>query len=670
MRLCRNAIRNYSGLSRVLLVTVGLTFSSQLWAALGDNAPPIPQTYNTSHPRLPSPDNAFLVSLAANPAALAQYDSTADQWNSTNPSGTWQLRQLVIAYMVNKIANPAKAATYLGKIKALANLGGTWGPLLYSVNDGVGNGTYTLTSASANFFTGCNGGSCQGDYLSIQARAYTIETVVSASTVVLRQDNPPPSGTNLPVRVFVPNLASADLNIALIYDWLYNDLDAATRSEFLTQLEVLCTEWQEDYIGLDASPYNDVFYIETGMSGLVDALVLYPDHSKGLTHLKFMMDVWFNVLIPTWRQVFGPEGGGWHESWTDYVRAADGNGLTSFIVPSLLSWQSASGDQIFGREPWLKHFAYFTMYMTRPDYLMESLGDTSRAYLIPESPALGSLNGLAEIYNDPVLRGWAQLVNAGDAAAPTGYEPSAWPFYTPDNGSNPVSSRAALPTVRNFTGWGVLSMRTGWTENDTSVTLKYGDNFWSHEHFDAGAFTIFSRGLLALDSGSYRSGSLSKHENQYARQTIAHNTLTVTDPADDYPSTKFTTYDEFGNSILLAPPNDGGQRRIGTLYNEHFPQLVSPDNIGDWLREWDYYHTGTMVAFAPAANYTYTAVDITSAYNNKYSATTPNASNRTDRVQKAVRHLLFIPRGTSAYIVIFDQVTSTSSCFCKALATP
>ncbi len=106
------------------------------------------------------------------------------------------------------------------------------------------------------------------------------------------------------------------------------------------------------------------------------------------------------------------------------------------------------------------------MYMTRPDYIMESIGDASREYLIAESPALASLNGLAEIYKDPVLRGWARLVNAGNPSAPVGFEPSAWPFYTPDNSSNPVSTRSSLPTVRNFTGWGLLSMRTGWGEND------------------------------------------------------------------------------------------------------------------------------------------------------------------------------------------------------------
>jgi hypothetical protein len=647
-----------TALAGMLLMVAGTAMG-----AIGDNAPPIPATWKSQHPRLPFPDNGFVSSLASNPTALAAYNATADAWNSTNPSGTWQFRRLLIAYLANKTVNPSKAAAYMEKIKALADLGGSWGKLLVSANDAVGNGSYKLTSASANFLTGCDGASCANQILTINARQYLISSVIDAHTVMLNNANAPPSGSGLPIRVF-SYLNAADINIALVYDWLYNDLDTATRNAFLSQLETLCTIWEENYIGLNASPYNDVFYIRNGPSGIMMAIALYPDHPKGAQHLRFMTDIWFSVLMPVWKQVFGPEGGGWHENWSDYVRAANGFGLTSFIVPSLLSWQSASGEPIFTRESWLKNFAYFTMYTTRPDYLTLATGDASRAYMVSESPGLGSLNGLAEIYDDPILRGWARFVNA-QGAVPDGFEPSAFPFYTPDKPSNPVATRDSLPTTRNFTGWGMMTMRTGWSEDDTYATLKYGDNFWSHEHFDAGSFTLFNRGLLALDSGSYRAGSLSKHQNQYARQTIAHNTLTITDPADDYPNTKFLTYDENGGTLDMAPPNDGGQRRVGTLYNQRFPQFVSPNNIGDWMRNWDYYHTGTMVGFADTPAYTWTAVDITNAYNNKYSATQPNASNRTYRVQKAIRNMVFIPRGTSAYVVIFDQVTSTNASFVK-----
>ena len=648
---------------------LSLFAAASLSAAIGDNSPPIPATYKTSHPRLPAPDSTFLTALANNPTALARYNAAADGWDSRNPGNAAYLRRLVIAYMANKIANPTKAAIYLTKIQALADLGGTWSSLLYGVNDGVGNGTYTVTSPTANFLTGCNGGSCVGYVLSIESRTYNVTSIPNANTLVVNASNPAPTGSNLKLRLFSGS-GSAAIYISLVYDWLYNDLDAPTKSEFLLQLEALCAEWEEYYVGLGASPYNDVFYIRMDPGGMIAALAIYPDHPNGATHLKFMMDVWFNMLMPVWKQSFGPEGGGWHESW-EYVNSSSGGGLTTFVVPSLLSWQAASGDPIFARESWLKNFGYFTMYMTRPDNLMDSIGDTSRGYLQGEydiqiGAKLGSLNGLAEIYNDPLIRGWARYLNDEAAGGPDGFEPSAWPFYTPDKNSNAVSTRAAAaPTVRNFTGWGLLSMRSGWSEDDTAVTLKYGDNLWSHEHFDTGAFTIFSRGNLALDSGTYRAGSASKHQIQYGHQTIAHNTLTITDPADYYPATLFGISDENGNGIALPAPNDGGQRRVGSGINADFPQFASPNGLGDWFRNWDYYHMGKMVAFSPNQSYTYSAVDITNAYNNKFSATTPNATNRTYRVQKAVRHMLFIPRGTSAYVVVFDQVVSTNASFVK-----
>jgi hypothetical protein len=656
-------------ISRGVNLAIALCFSfAPVWAAIGDNAPPLPATYKTSHPRLPAPDSGFISALASNPTALARYNAAADAWDSKNPGNNMLLRRLVIAYMANKIANPTKAASYLSKIQALTYLGGAWGPLLYGVDDGVGNGTYTITSASANFLTAC-GTTCKGQILSIQARTYIITSVPDAHTLVLNTANAAPTGTGLKLRI-LSDLGMSNINIALIYDWLYNDLDAGTKAEFLNELDVLTTQWEENYVGLGASPYNDVFYIRLNVGGIIGALAMHPDHPNGLKHIKFMTDVWFNRLLPVWRQVFGPEGGGWHENWPDYVNASNGGGLTTFLVPSLLSWQSATGDGIFARESWLKNFAYFTMYLTRPDFVMESIGDSSRPYLTEEyniqiGAGLGSLNGLAEIYNDPVLRGWARLINNESPSGPDGFEPSAWPFYTPDKNTNAVSTRTMLPTARNFTGWGLLAMRTGWGENDTTATLKYGDNFWSHEHFDTGSFTIFSRGYLALDSGSYRAGSASEHQNQYGRQTIAHNTLTITDPADTYPSTTFSSVDPAGRTIQLPLPNDGGQRRMGSGINERFPQFVSPDVIGDWLKRSEYYHTGTMVAYAPTPAYTYTAVDITAAYNNAFSASTPNATNRTNRVEKAVRHMLFIPRGTSAYAVIFDQVTSTKASFVK-----
>src|SRR5216684_613336 len=88
---------------------------------------------------------------------------------------------------------------------------------------------------------------------------------------------------------------------------------------------------------------------------IMTSSILTWDQPNGLTHLRFMTDVWFNVLLPVWNQVFGPEGGGWHEDWPDYINNPGGNGLNTFLVQTLLSWQVASGDPIFTRESWLKN---------------------------------------------------------------------------------------------------------------------------------------------------------------------------------------------------------------------------------------------------------------------------------------------------------------------------
>src|ERR1017187_7555767 len=195
---------------------LSLFAAASLSAAIGDNSPPIPATYKTSHPRLPAPDSTFLTALANNPTALARYNAAADGWDSRNPGNAAYLRRLVIAYMANKIANPTKAAIYLTKIQALADLGGTWSSLLYGVNDGVGNGTYTVTSPTANFLTGCNGGSCVGYVLSIESRTYNVTSIPNANTLVVNASNPAPTGSNLKLRLFSGS-GSAAIYISLVY---------------------------------------------------------------------------------------------------------------------------------------------------------------------------------------------------------------------------------------------------------------------------------------------------------------------------------------------------------------------------------------------------------------------------------------------------------------------
>ncbi len=688
------------------------------FAAIGDNAPAVPATYVTSHPRLPYPDSAFLNSICTGGSStsandtcsmVARYRTAAEGWNSSAPGTRINMRYLLIAYAATKNAGHPNA-TYLAKIEAFANLSGGW----------------SLTTGNG---------------------------------------------------YFDPAIA-----LALAYDWFNADMggmSAATPVSMRTSLYTMMSGFETNYSG--SSPYNDQAYCCSnfkGMYHLLAALAVYPDDAaNSLPHLRWSMDVFLNMWLPAWKQVFSGGycgastdssndcGGGWHEPWNDYEGKIPA--MTTWYAIYNLAWATASGRGVSNwftvDNPWLKNWAYWLMYETLPDFNLAPIGDESRPYLLPEYSGtagadVGYLDELAAVYNDPTLRGWSRLMNWG-GAAPDGFEPSAWPYYAPDSPAKSTNTRSVLSTVKNFPGWGTIFFRTGWTENDTACILRYGDNWWSHQRQDTGAVSCFNRGWLTNISGTYRSGSASAHFQEYGGQAIAQNVPLVYDPGDVYndenyvrqvsvtaggtgytsaPAVVFTggcgteptatasvsggavtsiatntggascatppvisftggggsnatavaqltgafVDRNDGSTTYVTMPNDGGQRRVGSSWG-NFAGTISatqnaPADQAQWVRGLPYYHTGKLVAFATGSGnkYAFAAVDMTAAYNNLFSrnahatqwdARQANTSNRSFRVQKAIEQLTFIPRGTATYLVTYHQLTNSpgNSAFVK-----
>ncbi|MEU2251472.1 heparinase II/III family protein [Streptomyces sp. NPDC019224] len=146
-------------------------------------------------------------------------------------------------------------------------------------------------------------------------------------------------------------------------------------------------------------------------------------------------------------------------------------------------------------------------------------------------------------------------------------------FYNPDL---PRKAASTLPLTRltplPLAG---LIARTGWEEGpdaETAITQVNigGYQFNNHQHLDAGAFQIYYRGALALDSGIYESkeGSYgSSHDVNYHKRTIAHNALLIRDPREI-----FQWYD---NKIS----NDGGQRfPADAVEPADLTELLDPSN--------------------------------------------------------------------------------------------
>ncbi len=286
--------------------------------------------------------------------------------------------------------------------------------------------------------------------------------------------------------------------------------------------------------------------------------------------------------------------------------------------------------------PEQRHVPYFYLYTRRPDGQRLRGGDCYMGWSRPGQPwGLGAAALLtASYYGDGHLL-HEHLRSPGGADKDRIFEllwrdPALQP-RPPDD----------LPLSRHFGppfGWTVA--RTGWDENAAVAEMKVNVyNFNNHQHLDAGAFQLYYRGALAIDSGLYQGtsgGYGSPHDKNYHWRTIAHNSLLVHDPNENFGR-------DYGN--------DGGQRLPNNRNEPSTLEVLLDPKRG--------YQTGEVLAqgFGPdarAPDYTYLTGDLTRAYSQK--------------VRQAIRSFVFLnlknPAAPAA-LVVFDRVVSADPSFRK-----
>ncbi len=416
--------------------------------------------------------------------------------------------------------------------------------------------------------------------------------------------------------------------LAVLYDWGYDLLTPEERRRLAARLELMCTWEESGGIDIRISPYNDVGGSRYGCGLFWAALAIYPDVPSARKHLWRAKAYYIDTTIPVWRHVMGKDGGYWHEIHGYYLERCLGE-LMTHLLPA---WSCATGEDLFKKHPWLENHLYFGIYSTRPDFYRIKIGDMKcsmkeygeRPIVMPSYPML------AQRYDNPYGRWWLQFNSH------VGYDrrwlkfdgltPTAQPWGEPFPKDAKVKSWDSLPTVRYSDGFGVVNLRSDWSEDATWIWFRCGRSFASHSHFDVGAFGIYKRGALALDAGAYVTGYNSSHMIEYAKMSIAHNIVTVTDPKEPkYGRGKWTF------------PNDGGQRRVGGVYG-----TSTVYSVPEWNHRADDFDTGGVVAFQPGKGFTYVCGDITKAYTNKRSGT-GHAPSRTKRVRKILRSMDYLP---------------------------
>src|ERR1035437_1016809 len=236
------------------LLTILLSLASLLSGAIGDNAPSIPSTWVTGHPRLGAPSIAQLVTLWNGGSLPSRFTRAANGWDTTSTSpncgNVVSFRYLLMTYLASKTADPTCASTpcttWKAKLMSMQDLGPVWGTVLLADDTASATGcatTCTVTDVNVNFLTGCAGGACAGDYIAYLGLRFIVASVTDSHNVIVtkRSGSIPyawPNGTGLKIRIMSSEIQIGipALHYAMMYDWMYADFTTQQRSDMQTSL--------------------------------------------------------------------------------------------------------------------------------------------------------------------------------------------------------------------------------------------------------------------------------------------------------------------------------------------------------------------------------------------------------------------------------------------------
>lgn len=411
---------------------------------------------------------------------------------------------------------------------------------------------------------------------------------------------------------------------ALVYDWLYDLLTREEKGAFVAELVRLAKT-------------QEVGYPPTGQGAVTghgsEAQIMRDMLSAGVAiynEFPEMYDLaagrFFREHLPARNGFYAGHAYHQGDSYGTYRYSADTFPL--WIFDRLGAGNVYSPEQRF--------VPYYFLYTARPDGQRLRGGDTyasSAPWGRPWGLGIGTVS-TASYYGDGVLLSH-HLQNGGVSDTEALFE-LLW--RDPKLSPAPI---AKLPLSRYFgSPFGWMVARTGWGADAVVAEMKVNETYFAnHQHLDAGAFQIYYKGALAIDSGLYSGSSGaygSPHCLNYYWRTIAHNSLLIYNPAEQFGG-------QYGN--------DGGQRLPNGRSEPRTLEMLQDPQNG--------YRTGEVLAhgFGPDAQtpaYTYLKGDITRAY-----------SAKARRVTRSFVFLNLRDAKVPAAMIVLDRVVAADPAFRK-----
>lgn len=450
-------------------------------------------------------------------------------------------------------------------------------------------------------------------------------------------------------------------DVALVYDWCYAQLSAGQRTAF------------NDYFDTwDAGPKTEDnpgwvnYWPRHGYAYALVSLATYGDNPQAEDWLdEYRYRRYEDNDLQLLQRIAA--GGAWPEGMIyDWIANPP-------RIKAVEAWRTATGEDLFAATEWYRQRLGYILLHRWPGLAEQfgyqfhpypSIGDTERGRgSITNYERIMALMLIERYPDEPLARQLQALL-----AAPPANNSSRFLYFdeflwfNPDQPTTPPTQLAHYAA-----GTGTIFLRSGWPDgaadtdpSATHITFQSGDHFTYHQHYDQNSFTLFKYDDLVVDSGMYSGEALSNHDINYYVRTIAHNTLVVYNPNED-----------FADARPDASSNDGGQRPPE-------PASRSPQTIEYYDQNAVRYDTGDILRYEETEGYSYALGDATKAYNNPtYNQAMDGFSGNVAKVSRFQREFVYLrsltlpPQSSQAgqtgeYLILFDRVGVTDEDFSGA----
>lgn len=409
----------------------------------------------------------------------------------------------------------------------------------------------------------------------------------------------------------------------LVYDLCYDQWTAAERDEYHTYLNATVDANTES----ETHVFHNGWYAYKWWGIGLGALATYHENERSPAILQALETEYRQRAAPALEMAGA--GGGWAEGY--YIHYWLYEWL--FFCDVVLRLQ---GVDYFEMAPsFYRQRAIASVFETLPGLSQYgsrqpvSMGDGGgRLFAGDRDKQLAARQILVNRYRDDAVH---HAVHAFNQTTPTtsvgnyAYKDLLW-----RDPSVPEAAIEDLPLSHFSPGAGHIYARSDWSEEAVHLLLKASDRFTAHQHLDVGHFAIYRGAELAGDGGHYDDFN-SAHVINYYTRSIAHNTVLVHDPSEEWAQIR----------VGVEAVNDGGQHHDWENFNGAVPDPAA------WQNRSELYDIADVLAVEDDGDVLYAAIHGTRAY-------------RSSKMRRFTRQVAYLRPGT---FVIVDRVEATDPSF-------